>query len=430
MPDRVDTRDAPGHDEAGGNTPLPLLTGNRDNNAACLIVADASSRSREEPMLDNTEPNALVIETARRFAEERLAPGAAAREQAKAIEPDILRALGELGFLGATNSSDWGGSELDYETYAQVVEEIAAGDGAVSTVVSVHNAPTCDILEHWASDAQKERWFRPLASGQAIGSFALTESAAGSDAAAVRTRAVRKRAVRGGDTYVINGSKQFISNASIGRTTILFAVTDPAAGKKGISAFVVANDTPGFSIARVEHKLGQHASDSCALSFDDMEVHEDQRIGEEGQGLKIALSSLESGRIGIAAQSIGMARAALDYAIGYARERRQFGRPIIEHQAVSFRLVEAKTQLAAARELTLKAARLKDQGKPALEAAAMAKLFASEAAERICSAAIQTLGGYGYLADYPVERIYRDVRVCQIYEGTSDVQKIILSRML
>ena len=376
-------------------------------------------------MLDNTEPNALVVETARRFSEERLAPGAAAREKAKAIEPEILRELGELGFLGATNSSEWGGSELDYETYAQVVEEIAAGDGSVSTVVSVHNAPTCDILEHWATPEQKERWFRPLASGQAIGSFALTESNAGSDAAAVRTRAVKR-----GERYVINGSKQFISNASIGKTTILFAVTDPDAGKKGISAFIVANDTPGFAIARVEHKLGQHASDSCALSFDDMEVHEDQRIGAEGQGLKIALSSLESGRIGIAAQSIGMARAALDYAVGYARERRQFGRPILEHQAVAFRLVEAKTQLAAARELTLKAARLKDQGKPALEAAAMAKLFASEAAERICSAAIQTLGGYGYLADYPVERIYRDVRVCQIYEGTSDVQKIILSRML
>ena len=376
-------------------------------------------------MLDSTDPSALVIETARRFATDRLAPGAAAREKAHAIEPDILRELGELGFLGATNSSNWGGSELDYETYAQVIEEIAAGDGAVSTVVSVHNAPTCDILEHWATPEQKERWLRPLASGTAIGSFALTESGAGSDAAGVRTRAVRR-----GDGWVVNGTKQFISNAAIGKTTILFAVTDPAAGKKGISAFVVANDTPGFSVARVEHKLGQWASDSCALSFDDMEVPAGQMIGVEGQGLRIALSSLESGRIGIAAQSVGMARAALDYAVQYAKERKQFGKSILEHQAVSFRLVEAKTKLSAARELVLKAARLKDRKEPALEAAAMAKLFASEVAEQVCSAAIQTLGGYGYLADYPVERIYRDVRVCQIYEGTSDVQKIILSRML
>ena len=376
-------------------------------------------------MLDSTDPNALIIETARRFAQERLVPTAAAREHAGRIEPEIVTELGEMGFLGATNSSEWGGSEIPYETYAQVVEEIAAGDGAVSTLVSVHNAPTCEILEKFASPAQKERWLRPMASGKAVASFALTESSAGSDASGVRTKAVRTNS-----GYVINGSKQFISNASIGQTTILFAVTDPAAGKKGMSAFVVANNTPGFSVSRVEHKLGQKASDSCALSFDDMHVDDDQRIGAEGEGLKIALSTLESGRIGIAAQSVGMARAALDYAIAYAKDRKQFGKPIIEHQAVAFRLVEAKTQLAAARELTLKAARLKEAGEPALEAAAMAKLFASEAAERICSAAIQTLGGYGYLADYPVERIYRDVRVCQIYEGTSDVQKIILSRML
>ena len=376
-------------------------------------------------MLDNTDPNDLIVETARRFAQERLAPTAAAREAAGRIEPAIIAELGEMGFLGATNSSEWGGSEIPYATYAQVVEEIAAGDGSVSTLVSVHNAPTCEILEKFGTAAQKERWLRPMASGKAVGSFGLTESGAGSDASGVRTRAVRTNS-----GYMVNGSKQFISNASIGQTTILFAVTDPAAGKKGMSAFIVSNDTPGFSVARVEHKLGQKASDSCALSFDDMEVPDDQRIGAEGEGLKIALSTLESGRIGIAAQSVGMARAALDYAVAYAKERKQFGKPIIEHQAVAFRLVDAKTQLAAARELTLRAARLKDAGQPALEAAAMAKLFASEMAERVCSAAIQTLGGYGYLADYPVERIYRDVRVCQIYEGTSDVQKIILSRML
>ncbi len=376
-------------------------------------------------MLDTTDPNALIIDTARRFAQERLAPTADAREKAGRIEPEIIRAIGEMGFLGATNSSEWGGSEIPYETYAQVIEEIAAGDGSVSTMVSVHNAPTCEILEKFGTPAQKERWLKPMASGQAVASFGLTESGAGSDASGIRTKAERTNS-----GYVINGSKQFISNASIGQTTILFAVTDPSAGKKGISAFIVANDAPGFTVARVEHKLGQKASDSCALSFDDLQVDDDQRIGAEGQGLKIALSTLESGRIGIAAQSVGMARAALDYAVQYAKERKQFGKSILEHQAVSFRLVDAKTQLAAARELTLKAARLKDAGQPALEAAAMAKLFASEAAERICSAAIQTLGGYGCLADYPVERIYRDVRVCQIYEGTSDVQKIILSRML
>ena len=376
-------------------------------------------------MLDHTDPNALIIETARRYAQERLAPTAAAREKLGRIEPEILAELGGMGFLGATNSADWGGSEIDYETYAQVIEEIAAGDGAVSTLVSVHNAPTCEILQRFGNPAQKEQWLRPMASGQVVGSFALTESAAGSDAGGIKTRATRTNS-----GYVVNGNKQFISNASVGKTTILFAVTDPDAGKKGISAFVVANDTPGFSVARVEHKLGQKASDSCALSFEDMHIDDSQRIGAEGEGLKIALSTLESGRIGIAAQSVGMARAALDYAIAYAKERKQFGRPIIEHQAVGFRLVEAKTKLAAAHELTMKAARLKDAGRPALEAAAMAKLFASEAAESICSAAIQTLGGYGYLADYPVERIYRDVRVCQIYEGTSDVQKIILQRML
>ena len=376
-------------------------------------------------MLDTTDPNALIIETARRFAQERLAPTAAAREKAGRIEPEIIRELGEMGFLGATNSAEWGGSEIPYETYAQVIEELAAGDGSVSTLVSVHNAPTCEILERFGTPAQKERWLRPIASGQAVASFALTEAGAGSDAAGIRTRAERTNS-----GYTINGSKQFISNASVGKITILFAITDPAAGKKGISAFVVANDTPGFSVARVEHKLGQKASDSCALAFDDMQVPDDQRIGAEGEGLKIALSTLESGRIGIAAQSVGMARAALEYAIGYAKERKQFGKPIIEHQAVGFRLVDAKVKLAAAHELTLRAARLKDAGEPALEAAASAKLFASEAAEAICTAAIQTLGGYGYLSDYPLERIYRDVRVCQIYEGTSDVQKIILQRML
>ena len=376
-------------------------------------------------MLDQTDPNYLIVDTARRFAQERLAPTAAAREKAGRIEPEIVRELGEMGFLGATLSADWGGSEIDTVTYARVVEEIAAGDGSVSTLVSVHNAPTCEILQHYGTDAQREAWLRPMATGAAIGSFALTEPGAGSEASALRTRAVRD-----GDGYVITGSKQFISNAAIGQTTILFAMTDPAAGKKGMSCFVVSNDTPGYQVARVEEKLGQRASDTCHLVFDGMRVPASQRIGEEGEGYRIALSTLEAGRIGIAAQSVGMARAALDYAIGYAKERKSFGKAIIDHQAVGFRLVDAKTRLEASRQLVLNAARLKDAGQPALEAAAMAKLFASEAAEAICSAAIQTLGGYGFLCDYPVERIYRDVRVCQIYEGTSDIQKIILQRML
>jgi butyryl-CoA dehydrogenase len=376
-------------------------------------------------MLEQTDPNDLIVETARRFAQERLAPTAAAREKAGRIEPEIIRELGEMGFLGATLSADWGGSEIDTQTYARVVEEIAAGDGSVSTLVSVHNAPTCEILQQYGTDAQREEWLRPMAVGEAIGSFALTEPGAGSEASALRTRAVKD-----GDGYVITGSKQFISNAAIGHTTLLFAITDPAAGKKGMSCFVVRNDTPGYQVARIEEKLGQKASDTCHLVFDGMRVPASQRIGAEGEGYKIALSTLEAGRIGIAAQSVGMARAALEYAIGYAKERKSFGKPIIDHQAVGFRLVDAKTKLEASRQLVLHAARLRDAGQPALEAAAMAKLFASEAAEAICTAAIQTLGGYGFLCDYPVERIYRDVRVCQIYEGTSDIQKIILQRML
>ena len=376
-------------------------------------------------MLDYPGADTLVVDMARKFAEERLAPGAAAREKAGRIEPEIIRELGELGFLGATTSAEWGGSDLDPVSYALALEEIAAGDGAVSTLVSVHNSPTCVVIEKFGTDAQKDRWLRPLASGEHVGSFGLTEPQAGSDASNLRTRAVRR-----GDRYVINGAKQFISNGSIPGSTVLFAVTDPAAGKRGISAFVVAKNAPGYTVARIEEKLGQKASDTCALTFDDMEVPEDQRIGAEGEGYKIALSTLESGRIGIAAQSVGIARAALDYAIGYARDRTAFGQAIIDHQAVGFRLVEAKTRLEAARQLVLHAARLKTEGKSALEAACMAKLFASEAAEAVCTAAIQTLGGYGYLADYPVERCYRDQRVCQIYEGTSDVQKIILQRML
>jgi butyryl-CoA dehydrogenase len=369
--------------------------------------------------------DALIVDMVRRFAQERLAPHAAEREKAARIEPEIIRELGELGVFGATTPAEWDGSEIDPVTYALLVEEIAAGDGSVSTMVSVHNSPTCAVLAQYGTAAQKDRWLRPLATGQAVGSFGLTEPQAGSDASALKTRAVRQ-----GDHYVINGAKQFITSGSIPGSTVLFAVTDPAAGKRGLSCFVVDKATPGYVVVRKEAKLGQLASETCALAFQDMAVPVDQRIGEEGEGYRIALSTLESGRIGIAAQSVGMARAALHYAIDYARERSAFGGKIIDFQAVGFRLADAKTKLEAARQLTLHAARLRAAGSPALEAACMAKLFASEAAEAICTASIQTLGGYGFLADYPVERIYRDVRVCQIYEGTSDVQKLILQRML
>ena len=379
-------------------------------------------------MPDHLPPVAdtLVIDMVRRFAQERLAPHAAAREKAGRIEPEIIRELGELGVFGATTPERWGGSEIDPVTYALVLEEIAAGDGAVSTMVSVHNSPTCIVIDHYGTDAQKERWLRPLATGEAVGSFGLTEPQAGSDASNLRTRAVKQ-----GDRYVINGAKQFISNAALpGSRGAVRGDRSVGRARRGCPASWWTRRCRGSRWRGRKQKLGQKASDTCALSFDDMEVPEDQRIGAEGEGYRIALSTLESGRIGIAAQSVGMARAALDYAVEYAKERKAFGGRIIDFQAVGFRLVDAKTRLEAARQMTLHAARLKAEGRPAIEAACMAKLFASEAAEAVCTTAIQTLGGYGYLADYPVERIYRDVRVCQIYEGTSDVQKLILQRML
>lgn len=372
-----------------------------------------------------TEDQTLIFETARRFAHEVLAPGAAAREKAQAIEPAVFRGLAEMGLLGMTVSPDYDGAGADYVSYAAALMAVAEGDGAVSTVMSVHNAPFCAILERYGNAAQKEAILKPAARGEFIGAFALTESHAGSDASALRTRAVRKS-----DRYVLNGSKQFITSGKIGKYVIAFAVTDPANPKRGISAFIVPTDTKGYTVSKIEHKLGQKASDTCSLNFDDLEVPAENLIGAEGEGYRIALSSLESGRIGIAAQSIGMAQAALDAAVRYAAERKSFGKSLLEHQAVSFRLVDAKTRLEAARQLVYSAARMKDAGLPCLDQACMAKLFASETAEAVCSAAIQTFGGYGYVEDFPVERIYRDVRVCQIYEGTSDIQKIIVSRSL
>ena len=367
----------------------------------------------------------MIFDTALRFSREVLAPGAAAREKAQAIEPAVFEGLAAMGFLGMTVSPDYDGAGADYVSYAAALMAVAEGDGAVSTVMSVQNAPFCAILERYGNAAQKESVLKPAARGEFIGAFALTESHAGSDASALRTRALRK-----GDRWVINGSKQFITSGKIGKYVIVFAVTDAENPKRGISAFLVPTATKGYTVSKIEHKLGQKASDTCSLNFDEMEVPAESLIGAEGEGYRIALSSLETGRIGIASQSVGMAQAALDAAVRYGAERKSFGKSLLDHQAVNFRLVDAKTRLEAARQLVFSAARMKDAGVPCLEQACMAKLFASETAEAVCSAAIQTFGGYGYVEDFPVERIYRDVRVCQIYEGTSDIQKLIIGRGL
>jgi butyryl-CoA dehydrogenase len=371
------------------------------------------------------DAQSLVRDTAREFATTRLAPNARAWEAAGAIPRDVLDEMGALGFLGMTVPESLGGAGLDYVSYAVALMEIAAGDGGVSTLMSVNNAPVCAILVARGSPAQQERFLRPLAAGTTIGAFALTEPHAGSDASALRTTA---RRVDGG--YVLNGTKQFITSGAIAGVAITFAVTDPAAGKRGISAFLVPTDRPGFRVGRLESKLGQRASDTAQLVYEDVFVETDLRIGEEGEGYRIALANLETGRIGIAAQSVGMAQAAVDHATAYARERRAFGKPLTDLQAVSFRLADMATEVEAARQLVLHAAALKDAGRPCLKEACMAKLFASERAERVASAAIQVLGGYGYVEDYPVEKIYRDVRVCQIYEGTSDIQRLLIAREL
>lgn len=372
-----------------------------------------------------SEEQELIRDTARQFAADRLSPLAGEREASGRIEPGIIQQMGELGFLGMMVPEDLGGAGTDMVAYALALIEIAAGDGAVSTMMSVHNSPFCAILSKFASPEQQGEWLVPAAAGTFIGCFALTEPGAGTDAAAIRTRAVRTPS-----GYRLNGAKQFITSAAVGGATIVFAVTDPEAQKKGISAFYVEQGTPGFNVAPPERKLGQKASDTCALSFENCEIPADNLIGAEGQGLAIALSSLEAGRIGIAAQSVGMAQAALNHAAAYALERQSFGKAIFDHQAVAFRLAEMDAQIESARQLVLNAARLKDHGVPCLREASIAKLMASEMAERVASLGLQTLGGYGYLADYPLERIYRDIRACQIYEGTSDVQKINISRDL
>ncbi len=372
-----------------------------------------------------TDDQIAIRDMVRAFAQERLRPASAGFEAAGGYPPDLFRQLGDLGLMGMTASADVGGASTDYVSYALALIELAAADGALSTIVSIQNSIMVSGLLKDGSEAQQARWLPRLVSGDAIGAFALTESDAGSDAAAIRTTATR---IDGG--WRLNGAKQFITSGKIAGVAMVIAVTDPAAGRKGMSAFLVPTDTPGYIVDKVEHKLGQSASDTCALRFIDCDVPADALLGEEGRGYAIALANLEAGRIGIAAQSVGMAQAALDIAVAYARDRRSFGKPIIEHQAVGFRLADLATQLEAARQLVLHAATLKDAGEPALTAASMAKLFASEAAERIVSGAIQTLGGYGYLEEFGLARIYRDVRVCQIYEGTSDIQRMVIARAL
>lgn len=374
-------------------------------------------------LLDDVQEQ--IRETAREFAVNRLAPGAAARDRDHAFPREELTEMGELGFLGMLVTEDYGGSETGTVAYALALEEIAAADGACSTIVSVHSSVGCVPILRFGTEEQKSRFLPKMASGEWIGGFALTEAHAGSDASALRSRARLD-----GDHYVIDGSKQFITSGKNGNVIIVFAVTDPEAGKKGISAFIVPTDTPGYNVVSVEHKMGLHGSDTCALAFDGMRVPVENRLGGEGDGYRIALANLEGGRIGIAAQAVGMARAAFEAATAYAKERQSFGKPIIEHQAVGFSLADMATQIEAARQLVLHAASLRDAGRPCLTEASMAKLFASEMAEKVCSAAIQVHGGYGYLADYPVERIYRDVRICQIYEGTSEVQRLVIARQL
>lgn len=371
------------------------------------------------------EDQRMMRDAVRSYVSDNITPNAAQWARQKTFPSDAIAGLAALGCMGIAVPEEHGGAGLDYTCLAILLEEIAAGDGATSTIVSVNNCPVCSIFQAWGSPAQQAQWLRPLASGEMLGAFCLTEPHVGSEAGGLTTRALRD-----GDDYVLNGVKQFITSGKNADLAIVMAITDPDAGKRGISAFIVPTSTPGYEVASLEDKMGQHASDTAQIRFSDCRVPADHMIGQPGEGLKIALSGLEGGRIGIAAQAVGMARAAFDAALAYAHERVAFDQPIFEHQAVQFRLSDMATRIEAARQLILHAASLKDAGQPCLKEAAMAKLFASEMAESVCSDAIQIHGGYGYVSDFPVERIYRDVRVCQIYEGTSDIQKILIGRAL
>lgn len=370
-----------------------------------------------------TETQAMIRDTARAFAEEHLKPNAAKWDAESIFPSDALAELGKLGFMGMLVPEEMGGAGSDHVAYALALEEIAAGDGSTSTIMSVHNSVGCMPVLKFGTDMQKERFLKPMARGEQLGCFCLTEPGAGSDASALKTRARRE-----GNGWVLNGTKQFITSGGKADLAIVFAVTDPDAGKKGISAFLVPTTTEGWKVARVEKKLGLNASETCQIQMDELRVEPELMLGREGEGYRIALANLEGGRIGIGAQSVGMAKAAYEAALAYAQERETFGKPIFEHQAVAFRLADMATQIEAARQMVLHAAALRDAGERCLKEASMAKLFASEIAERVCSDAIQIHGGYGYLADFPVERIYRDVRITQIYEGTSDIQRLVIAR--
>jgi alkylation response protein AidB-like acyl-CoA dehydrogenase len=369
------------------------------------------------------EAQKMVQDMLRDYSQTKLKPTAAERDKTARFPAQELKELGALGALGMTISEEWGGAGMDYVSLVLALEEIAAGDGAISTIVSVQNSLPCGITQRYGTEQQKQQYLTKLATGEMLGCFCLTEPQAGSDASALACQAVRE-----GDEWVINGTKQFITSGKYADVALVFAVTDKAAGKKGISCFLVPTQTPGYIVSRLEDKMGQHCSDTATIIFDNCRIPADHLLGKEGDGYKIALSNLESGRIGIAAQCVGMARAALDAAVEYANERKAFGVEIVQHQAVAFRLADMATKIEAARQLIFHAATLKDAGLPCLKEASMAKLFASEMAERVCSDAIQIHGGYGYVSDFPVERIYRDVRVSQIYEGASDIQRLVIAR--
>ena len=370
-----------------------------------------------------SEEESMIQDAAHQYVQEKIAPFAADWDRNKTFPAEALKGLGVLGFYGMLVPEKWNGSEIGYFSASLVLEEIAAGDAACSTIISVTNSVGCMPILNFGNDWQKETYLKPLAAGEKLAAFCLTEPHAGSDASDLRTKAKLD-----GDSYILNGVKQFITSGKNADVAIVFAVTDADAGKKGISAFIVDTNTPGYLVTNIEEKMGQHASDTAQISFEDCRVPKSNLLGKEGEGYKIALSGLEGGRIGIASQCVGIARAALEAAVQYSQERTAFGKAIHQHQAIGFKIADMATKLEAARLMVHKAARLKDAGEPCLKEASMAKLFASETAEKICSDAIQVFGGYGYLNDFPVERYYRDVRICQIYEGTSEVQKLVISR--
>ncbi|GIZ13757.1 acyl-CoA dehydrogenase family protein [Pseudomonas sp. NCCP-436] len=375
--------------------------------------------------IELNEEQRMVRDMARDFARQEVVPHAQAWEKAGWIDDGVVQAMGELGLLGMIVPEEWQGTFVDYVSYAVAVEEISAGDGALGAFMSIHNSVGCGPILRYGNDEQKRTWLPDLAAGRKIGCFCLTEPQAGSEANNLRTRA---ELIDG--QWVLNGAKQFVSNGRRASLAIVFAVTDPELGKKGLSAFLVPTDTPGFIVDRSEHKMGIKASDTCAVTLSDCRIPAQNLLGERGKGLAIALSNLEGGRIGIAAQALGIARAAFESALAYARERVQFGKAIIEHQSIANMLADMHTQINAARLLVLHAARMKDAGLACLSEASQAKLFASEMAEKVCSSAVQIHGGYGYLEDYPVEKYYRDARITQIYEGSSEIQRLLIAREL